>query len=627
MPVADMPALSSHSIDAETRRQLIELIYRNSLLAHAISLLVAALVVAAVVSEGRAAWIEPTIWFGALLAIEGGGIAHYLHFRRQPRVVEQNALWMWHYGGFTVAMAAAWAVGAFLFMPSASNEVRYFIAVVLTAIMAGAVPVLAGTSPFTQLFTGILAIPLFAIFLFFGRSTGEHLLAAGIVLYLIGILVTARRFNEMLLNSIRLGLERLELIASVQAARAQAEQASEAKSQFLANMSHEIRTSINAIIGYADIIMGDPAGREVPSHLATLRRSAKSLLNIVNDVLDLEKIEAGKLVLESTTFSLADTLEDLLGIYNGLARAKGLFLVLERAPDVPNVLVGDPLRVHQVLANLLSNAVKFTDRGWVELTVRTEADHGDRVCLRFAVRNTGIGIAEDKHELVFESFAQVDASPTRRHSGTGLGLAISRRLVELMGGEEIELESTRGRGSRFSFVLPSARGVDPDVLPAVATAGTDRPVRTPHGTESEDVRNPGAPRAPSRPLRVLLADDTEDNQRVFTTLLLRHGYLISPVYDGMQAVAAAEREPFDIVILDMHMPVMDGLEATCRLRQHEALRGKPRTPIIILTASMRLETRDACLSAGADDYLIKPVDLPELLAALNRVSTKALQRP
>ncbi len=374
--------------------------------------------------------------------------------------------------------------------------------------------------------------------------------------------------------------------------------------------------------------MGDPAAREVPAHLATLRRSAKSLLNIVNDVLDLEKIEAGKLALESTDFCLTDTLEDLLGIYNGLARAKGLFLVLERSPDLPDRLIGDSLRVHQVLSNLLGNAVKFTEHGWIELIVKAEDVRSDRARIRFTVRDTGIGIAEDKRELVFESFAQADASTTRRYGGTGLGLAISQRLVELMGGAGIDLESTRGRGSRFSFALPFKRVVEPGVQPGAnlpAREHVDHPGAA--APAQDDAGGAGDAAGAARWRRILFADDTENNQFVFAALLSRSGYVVTTVADGMQAVTAAERHAFDVVILDMHMPVMDGLEATCRLRQREALRGKPRTPIIILTASMRPETREACLSAGADDYLVKPVELPELLAALNRVSKKALQRP
>jgi signal transduction histidine kinase len=370
-------------------------------------------------------------------------------------------------------------------------------------------------------------------------------------------------------------------LAQEHAGRVEAERASQAKSQFLTNVSHELRTPMTAIIGMTELALLEELSPVVRGHLSTVQTNAHLLLELLNEILDLSKLEAGKLKLEHGPLDLRRIVKELSHTFGHRAEKKGLAFEANVDQAVPNHMIGDSLRLRQVLINFLNNAVKFTDRGSVSLEVQLQSSCDQEAWVRFSVRDTGIGIAQEDHQDIFAPFTQVDASPTRSHEGTGLGLAITAELIRAMTGTRA-LQSEVGKGSVFSFTVPLAIDASRlDEAPAVHEPATSA------AHPLNQSRNGPA-------LRILLAEDTRAIQVLVTQALGKRGHQVRVVGDGHAAVAAAAREQFDVILMDLQMPGMGGLEATAAIRSLQ----QDQPPIIALTAHSMVGDRERCLAAG-----------------------------
>jgi signal transduction histidine kinase/CheY-like chemotaxis protein len=378
-----------------------------------------------------------------------------------------------------------------------------------------------------------------------------------------------------------------------------AEAASRAKSEFLAHMSHEVRTPLNGICGMTALLLDSPMGEEQRSHLGMVKQSADSLLTIINDILDLAKIEAGKLSLDSSRFPLRDTVERAVAMLGLAARRKGLEFECRFAAGVPNALEGDPVRLRQILLNLVGNALKFTSAGFIRVEVKMESSAADRVQLQFSVSDSGTGIPAARMATIFDPFEQADSSITRSYGGTGLGLTISARLAGLMGGR-IWAESVLGAGSTFHFTATFnvAAGAAEPQAPAEA------------------------PRMETRSLRVLVAEDNAINRKLACKILERRGHVVAVAQNGREALEAVQAANFDLVLMDVQMPEMDGIEATRRIRAWEQP-ARRRTMIAAMTAHAMPEDRERCLKAGMDSYVTKPLQIAQLAMVLKQAADAA----
>ena len=533
-------------------------------------------------------------WYGAIHLITLCRYALILAYRRvspAPQAVRPWATW---FALGTLAAGCMWSlVGTLLFPPEGHPS---------QGVMAMYIVGVAATGMFTlaQYFRSYVALAVptllpFALVHLFSDSADQRVLGFGGALFLYIVLSNARRYHRITTDTIRLRLETTELAEERGRAREAAEAGSRAKSQFLANMSHEIRTPMNGVLGMAELLLDTPLSELQRRHLEALHRSGENLLDIINDILDLSKIEAGRLELSPSEFGLRRTMSDLVESFRERAARKGIELGSRVAEDVPDALRGDVVRLRQVLNNLVGNAVKFTETGSVaievELAPRREAG---RHWLCMSVRDTGIGIAPEQQSKIFDAFSQADASHSRRYGGTGLGLTISRQLITLLGGT-LSLESTPGVGSTFRFDIPFEPGTMSDApKPSLASALT--PLRG----------------------RVLLAEDNAVNREVARAALESFGVNVSVAENGVEVLKAVSENKFDLVLMDCQMPQMDGFAATRRIRADERRDGPRRLPIIAVTASAIDGDRERCIAAGMDDYLSKPFRQTMLHALLEK---------
>ncbi|RZJ45219.1 MAG: response regulator [Brevundimonas sp.] len=536
-------------------------------------------------------WTAATLWFVGTLA--AGALRGAVEKRISQRV---GTGWGLVFPAVATATTAAWAVAPLLawfsdatFGPSlgmallVAGYVLVFAqlrssprqAIVISSPYGVAALIIAGSLWGTPEFWQFLAVVPFT--------------AAGLF-----VLVTMTMLREERIRAFQ--EHQAHLIEELESARDKANAANDAKSNFLGVISHELRTPMNGVLGAAQLLGAtrlEPTQRE---YLSIIRNSGDNLLSLLNDILDMTKIEAGKMTFEVVDVNVEDLDKRVTGPFQAQAEAKGLDFVAIREGDVPAVVRGDPLRVCQVIHNLLSNAVKFTDAGQITYTVRGERLDDQNVRFDFAIRDSGSGIAPEDLERLFQPFTQVDASSTRRFGGTGLGLTISRRMANIMGGD-ITVESTPGVGSIFTF------SVEAEVVCWVEEAEAEAIVAEIEGGQS---------------LNVLVVEDHPVNRMILEAWMSSAGHTSATAENGQIAIEAAGEQRFDLIIMDVNMPVMDGLTATRAIRAGDGPNAD--TPVVVLSASARTEDHQAGLDAGADAYLNKPIDFAALAMVMNRVS-------
>jgi signal transduction histidine kinase/ActR/RegA family two-component response regulator len=522
-------------------------------------------------------------------------------FKREQSTLSRMKFWRGTFAAGLIASAVIWGAAVWIFFATDELLPRFYLIVMICGMNAGAARSLASVPWLAVVHVIGTIAPLVVRYLQMPGEGGPVLacLTATFGTYLVNIAQHGRVDLEKIY---RLAFENQKLVETLSTAKERAETASIAKSGFLAMMSHEIRTPMNGVLGMLQMLRRSKLDQEQQENLEVAASSAEALMRLLNDILDLSKIESGKIEFERIGFSPAACGHEVVTLVRPAALEKKLQLKLDLDPAMPEWLEGDPVRLKQVLLNLLGNAVKFTSKGEVGLSISVVLRRGGLARLKFEVRDTGIGMNDEAKSRIFEVFSKDDSSMTRRYGGTGLGLAISQRLVGLMGGM-IKVRSTQGIGSVFSFEVQFQEIKKHVVSTAVMTSDSSAPLNG----------------------RVLVVEDDRVNQKVIQLMLTKQGIQCELVGDGENAVQSVLAEPgrWDLVLMDLQMPGMDGLEATRRIRAHPT--GKA-VPIIAITANAMPEDRAACEAAGMNGFIAKPVRRKELRLILEQWLKTAMTR-
>ncbi len=551
---------------------------------------------------------HPVVWrtFAAWFTL-GNSIRVYLVIRREALFKRNPERWRMMISLSTIAVAAG--LGALLMVATLWYTLQDWnllsTLVFVIAISSGSMITLTPCYELMRVNAVLLIAPASVATLFTGDPVAVTFGISGAVFLIFMLMQGASLHHGYVALLWEQAVSRKRAV-ELEQARRDAEAASEAKSQFLANLSHEIRTPMNGVLGMARLALDAGPEPVVREYIETLEQSACGLLQILNDMLDFSKLEAGKLELEQIPFSPQQVLEQAAAMLRAEAVAKSLSLETSQ-PGEALLVQGDPTRLRQVLLNLIGNDIKFTARGEIKAWYAARESDGE-VELEFVVEDTGIGIDPAKHGVIFEAFRQADGSVTRRFGGTGLGLAICSRIVEAMGGE-LKVESVPGRGSRFAFHCRMPRAPQPSVV----------------SLEQVMHSRQGAANASVTPLSILVAEDHPVNQKLLERLLERQGHRVVMAANGQEALEAATAAAFDLILMDISMPHMDGLEASRLLREWEGANATRPTPIVALTANAMQGDRERFTGAGMDGYLAKPFSAEQLYQTVNQFTTAATQ--